>query len=89
MTGSFFDLADIMPVMNASTTPASQAVPIGFIVLAVILTPVVTLVVISMFGQPRNLRIPTLFLGGFVLMVSALVLGFAALSFILKFVVPQ
>ncbi|MBI2851515.1 MAG: hypothetical protein HYX84_00190 [Chloroflexi bacterium] len=89
MTGSLFELAEIMPVVNASTAPASQTVPIGFIVLAVILTPVVTLLLISMFGNPRTFRVPALFLGGFVLLVGALVLGFAALSLVLKFFVPQ
>ena len=89
MMGSLFEMADLAPVVNASTAPASPAVPIGFVVLAVILTPVVTLVLISMFGHPRNLRIPALFVGGFVLLMGTLVFGFAALSFVLKFFVPQ
>lgn len=89
MIGTLFELTDLTPVVNASTVPVAQTLPIGFVVLAVILTPVVTLVVISMFGHPRNLRIPLLFAGGFGLMVGTLIFGFAALSFVLKFFVPQ
>ena len=63
---------------------------IGFIVLGVIVGPVFLLTLISIIIEFRNKsKIPELFLSAFVLLISAMVAGFAAISIVLKFVIPQ
>ena len=63
---------------------------IGFIVLGVILGPVFLLTLASIIIEFRNKsRIPELFLSAFVLLIGAMVAGFAAIGIVLKFVIPQ
>ena len=63
---------------------------IGFIVLAIIIGPVFLLTMTSIIIEFRNKsKIPELFLGAFVLLVGALIAGFAAIGIALKFVIPQ
>ena len=63
---------------------------IGFIVLGVIVGPVFLLTLISIIIEFRNKsKIPELFLSAFVLLISAMVAGFAAIGIVLKFVIPQ
>ncbi len=62
---------------------------IGFIVLAIILSPVILLTIAAIFGTPRTLRVPGLFIGSLILLFSAIILGFAASSVLLGFIVPQ
>jgi Na+-translocating ferredoxin:NAD+ oxidoreductase RnfA subunit len=83
-------------VMSGGITAAAQvtegAIPsdkIGFVVLGVILGPVFLLTLAAMIERPRKSRIPELFLGSFILLISAMVIGFAVIGFALKFVVPQ
>ncbi len=73
----------------SSTTGSIISDKIGFIVLGVIVGPVILLTIASMIGSPKNSRIPALFMGAFVLLVGALVAGFAAIGIVLKFVIPQ
>lgn len=83
------------PVIPANATAAPMtvgvtgSVPIGFIVLAVIVSPVIVLTIAAMFGSPRTFRVPGLFLGSVILLISAIIASFAASSVLLKFIVPQ
>lgn len=89
----FLQFANLVLPAAAKTAQASEsALPsdkIGFVVLGVILGPVFLLTLAAMFEYPRKSRIPELFLGAFVLLISAMVAGFAVIGFVLKFVVPQ
>ncbi len=93
MMNLLFRLSDVITLAN---TPAAQMtaepatpIPIGFVVLAVIVGPVIVLTIAAMFGAPRTFRIPGLFLGSLALLVGAIVLAFAAMSALLGFIVPQ
>jgi len=81
----------ILPPITRLATEGNEAsrVPIGYIVLAVIVGPVLLLTIAAIIELPKKTRIPELFLGAFVLLISAMVAGFAAISFVLKFFVPQ
>ncbi len=72
-------------VAEESTAPGT----IGLIVLAIIVGPVIILTIISMFGAPRTFRVPGLFIGSLVLLMGAIILGFAIFGVILGFIVPQ
>ena len=72
------------PVTEGPTAPDT----IGFIVLAIIIGPVIILTIASMFGTPRTFRLPGLFLGSVILLIGAMVLGFAILGALLGFIVP-
>ena len=62
---------------------------IGFIVLAIIVGPVIMLIVAAMFGTPRTFRVPGLFVGSLILLIGAMIGGFAISSVLLGFIVPQ
>ncbi len=62
---------------------------IGFIVLAIIVGPVILLTIAAIFGSPRTFRIPGLFIGSIILLLGALISGFAIISALLGFIVPQ
>ena len=62
---------------------------IGFIILAIIVGPVIVLTIASIFGAPRTFRIPSLFIGSIILLIGAMILGFAIMSALLGFIVPQ
>jgi len=72
---------------NEAVTGSVAADKIGFIVMGIIVGPVFLLTLASMI-ESRNTRIPGLFLGAFVVMVSAVVLGLGAIGFALKFFFP-
>ncbi|OGO21553.1 MAG: hypothetical protein A2Z28_07420 [Chloroflexi bacterium RBG_16_51_9] len=78
------------PIAHQAGTEALLQDKIGFIVLAVIVGPVFLLTLASIIIEFRNKsRIPELFLSAFVLLIGAMVAGFAAIGFVLKFVIPQ
>ena len=62
---------------------------IGFIVLGIIIGPVILLTIAAIIESHKKSRIPAFFLGSFVLVVSAIVLSFAVVGILLKFVIPQ
>ena len=62
---------------------------IGLIVIAIIVLPVIVLTTASVFGAPRTFRVPGLFVGSLVLLVGAIIIGFAILGALLGFIVPQ
>ena len=66
-----------------------STIPIGYIVLAVILIPVIVMAIGGVATRPRNFVVPALFTSAVVLLISGMVLGFAVIGFVLKFVVPQ
>ncbi len=70
---------------DGSTAPDT----IGFIVLAIIVGPVIVLTIASIFGAPRTFRIPGLFVGSIILLLGALISGFAIIGVLLGFIVPQ
>ena len=88
-----FRLSDVITLANASAAQMAEEpatpFPIGFVVLAIIVGPVIVLAIVSMFGAPRTFRIPGLFLGSLALLVGAIVLGFAVFSALLGFIVPE
>ncbi len=63
--------------------------PIGFIVLAIIVGPVLLLTIAAVIESPKTSRIPELFIGLVVLLVGAIIASFAAVGGLLKFIVPQ
>lgn len=62
---------------------------IGFVVLAIIVGPVIILTIASMLGHPRTFRIPGLFIGSMILLISAIISSFAAAGMLLKLIIPQ
>ena len=80
--------AGIIP-NNAVAGEFSGSGTIGFVVLAVIVSPVILLTLAAMFGSPRNFRVPGLFLGSLILLVGTLIGFFAAANVLLGFIVPQ
>ena len=86
-------LADLITPANRAAAQAGEGPvtydKIGFIVLGVIVGPVILLSIAAIFEFPRKSKIPELFLSAFFLLISALVGGFAAIGFVLKFVIPQ
>ena len=77
-------------IANQASAGSILAGDKGFLVLGVILGPVFLLTIASIIIEFRNKsRIPELFLGAFVLLISAMVFGFAAIGIVLKFVIPQ
>ena len=84
-------------VTLANSLPAQQgegflgflpAIPIGFIVLAAIISPVVLIILISIFSAPRTFKVPGLFLGSLILIFSILIVNFAMIGLLLMYVVP-
>jgi len=71
---------------QVNTVPSDN---IGFVVIGIIVAPVLLLALIGSFEYPRKSKVPELFLGGFLLIVSTLVISLALISFVLKFVIPQ
>ena len=62
---------------------------IGFVVLGLILIPVITLVLSAIFGAPRNIKVPGLFMVCLAVLISATVAGFALIGSLLGFVFPS
>ncbi len=62
---------------------------IGFIVLAIIIGPVILLTIAAVIESPKTSRIPELFIGSVILLLGALISSFAAISLLLKFIIPQ
>ncbi len=93
MIDCLFRLSNLITPANAVAAEAAGglAAPdtIGFVVLAIIIGPVILLTIAAMFGAPRTFRVPGLFLGSLILLIGVIILGFAASSMLLKFIVPQ
>lgn len=88
-----FQLPEIIATGNAITEQAGVGflAPdlIGFVVLAIIVVPVILITMVSIFSPPRTFKIPGLFLGSLILLVGALISGFAIFGFLLGFIVPN
>lgn len=93
MIDFLFWLPNLVTSVNAVAAEAAEGPvasgTIGFIVLAIIVGPVILLTIAAMLGSPRTFRVPGLFLGALILLFGAIILGFAASSVLLKFIVPQ
>ena len=76
----FSDIVMRPIVQLAAEGNEASKVPIGYIVLAVIVGPVLLLTIAAIIELPKKTKIPELFLGAFVLLISAMVAGFAAIS---------
>lgn len=61
---------------------------IGLVLMTVILTPVLAVIIASVFGAPRTFRVPALFIGELILSTALIILAFAAFSALLGFIVP-
>lgn len=88
-----FQLPEIIATGNAITEQAGVGflAPdlIGFVVLAIIVVPVILITMVSIFSPPRTFKIPGLFLGSLILLIGALISGFAIFGFLLGFIVPN
>jgi len=86
-----------LPVISWHIQQAAQAaehttqspLPIGYIVLAIIMAPVVSFAIAAVFSRPRQYRVPSLFIASVVLLIGLMVVGFFAIGFVLKFIVPN
>ena len=82
-------LTDVIagPIARLATEsePAGVPVPLGYIVLGVIAVPVVVLVLLAMFSEPKNRRTPLLLLACVGLLVGATIVGFAVGGFALSY----
>ncbi len=88
-----FQLPEIIAAGNAITEQAGGGflAPdlIGFVVLAIIVGPVILITMVSIFSPPRTFKVPGLFLGSLILLIGALISGFAIFGFLLSFIVPS
>jgi hypothetical protein len=64
-------------------------VPVGYIVLSVVLIPVAVMAICGITTHPRNMVVPAVFTSAVVFLIVSMVVGFAVIGFVLKFVVPQ
>ncbi len=62
---------------------------IGLTVMALIAIPVILLIITSIFSPPRTFRVPGLFLGSLILLIGAIIVGFAISGVLLEFIIPQ
>ena len=84
----------ILPAAQAahqveSTTGSVVQDKIGFVVLGIIIGPVALLTAASMIGAPRNSRIPFLFIGALVTLITGMAASLGVIGWALKFIVPQ
>ncbi len=86
-------LPDIILPASVAAAEVSEGLTepkyIGFIVLSIIVGPVVILTLAAIFGKPRTLKVPGLFIGAVVLLVIVILLSFLVSGVLLQFVVPQ
>ncbi len=93
MVGVLLHLANSGVVSRAAEAESTGfSIPagyLGYVVLGLIVIPVAVLVASAIFGHPRNMKVPGLFLiclGG---LISATVIGFALIGALLGFVFPK
>ena len=85
----------IYPIVSAgaavlqATEELAEPETIGIIVMSVIIGPVIVLIIAGTIGGPKKFRIPGLFVGSVILLIGAFVVLFAAVGFLLSFIVPQ
>ena len=72
-----------------STGFSIPAVYMGYFVLGLIVIPVVILVASAVFGHPRNMKVPGLFLVCLGTLIGATVVGFGLIGALLGFVFPK
>jgi hypothetical protein len=93
MVGSLFQLANLglssRPAQAESTGFSIPSGYLGFVVLGLIGIPVVLLVSSAIFGAPRNMKVPGLFLVCLGVLISATIVGFALVGSLLGFVFPK
>jgi hypothetical protein len=94
MIGVLLQLVKSSPATGELAESAEQTVGIppsmiGFVVLALIVTPVVILIASAIFGAPRNSKVPTLFLASVVVLISATIIGFALFGSLLGLIFPE
>jgi hypothetical protein len=71
--------------ISSSEVPATgDPLPLGYIVIGVIATPVVVLLLASLLGRPRSRKITSLFLGWLAMMFTAFVGAVFLLSYFLS-----
>lgn len=92
MIDLLFRLPNCLIPVKAVAAPVAEEFSgsgtIGFVVLAIIVCPVILLTLAAMFGAPRTFRIPGLFMGSLILLIGALIAGFAIIGVLLGFIVP-
>ena len=84
---------DLFPAFNSvaaeSADESTSLLKIGYVVLAIIVSPVIILFIASLFSHPRIYRIQIIHFGSIILLAGALIVGFAVIGWVLKFFVPQ
>ncbi len=86
--GLLLPLAVFLHQTGQFTAESVGGVPLGFIVLSIVITPVLVITLLAMLVAPRTFRLPGLFLTSVVLLISAVVSSFALASWVLGFFVP-
>ena len=93
MVGILFQVAGLgMTAKAAEAESVGFSLPtgyIGYLVLALIVTPVVILVTSAVVGGPRDSRVPGLFLVCLGVLISATIVGFAVIGKLLGLVIPS
>ena len=93
MVGILLQVAGLSITLKAAEAEsAGFSLPtgyIGYLVLALIVTPVVILVTSAVVGGPRDLKVPGLFLVCLGVLISATVVGFAVIGKLLGLVIPS
>ena len=93
MVGILFQVAGLgIAAKAAEAESVGFSLPtgyIGYLVLALIVTPVVILVTSAVVGGPRDLKVPGLFLVCLGVLISATIVGFAVIGKLLGLVIPS
>jgi hypothetical protein len=93
MVDSIFRLANLsLSTRAAEAESAGFTIPpgfIGYVVLGLIAIPVIVLVSSAIFGAPRNMKVPGLFVVCLGVLISATIVGFALIGSLLGFVLPK
>ena len=93
MVGILFQIVNLGLASNAAEDESvGFSLPtgyIGYVVLALIVTPVVILVASAVLGGPRDWKVPGLFLVCLGVLISATIVGFALIGKLLGFVIPS
>ncbi|MHA2393096.1 MAG: hypothetical protein ACXAEX_14240 [Promethearchaeota archaeon] len=80
---SYMTQAILYIVSSSETPPTGNPLPLGYIVIGVIATPVVVLLLASLLGRPRSNKITALFLGWLAMMFTAFIGAVFVLSYLL------
>lgn len=73
---------------NRSYSGLVRKVEKGLILIMIIETPILIMILASIFGSPRKFRVTGLFIGSLILLLAALVIGTAVIGMMLELFIP-